>query len=340
MRRLFLLIVLVAFAAAGAGYWWLNQPLPLRAAAGTGAGAPPALELEIEPGTTPRGVAAAAVAAGVDTDPRLLYAWFRISGKDRLIKAGNYEIPAGTTPFGLLQKLVRGEEALRAITLVEGWTFRQFRQALGREEQLRHDTQGLADDAIMLRLERPGMHPEGRFFPDTYTYAKGTSDLAVLRRALHAMDRRLEAAWAQRAADTPLKTADEALILASIVEKETGRASDRGQIAGVFSNRLRTGMLLQTDPTVIYGMGEKFDGNLRRRDLLADTPWNTYTRPGLPPTPISMPGKASLIAAVQPERTQALYFVARGDGTSQFSPTLDEHNRAVNRFQRGQGLQP
>ncbi|MDA8456849.1 endolytic transglycosylase MltG [Acidovorax sp. GBBC 3334] len=340
MRRLFLLIVLVAFAAAGAGYWWLNQPLPLRAAAGTGAGAPPALELEIEPGTTPRGVAAAAVAAGVDTDPRLLYAWFRISGKDRLIKAGNYEIPAGTTPFGLLQKLVRGEEALRAITLVEGWTFRQFRQALGREEQLRHDTQGLADDAIMLRLERPGMHPEGRFFPDTYTYAKGTSDLAVLRRALHAMDRRLEAAWAQRAADTPLKTADEALILASIVEKETGRASDRGQIAGVFSNRLRTGMLLQTDPTVIYGMGEKFDGNLRRRDLLADTPWNTYTRPGLPPTPISMPGKASLIAAVQPDRTQALYFVARGDGTSQFSPTLDEHNRAVNRFQRGQGLQP
>ncbi|WP_333908857.1 endolytic transglycosylase MltG [Acidovorax sp. GBBC 3334] len=340
VRRLFLLIVLVAFAAAGAGYWWLNQPLPLRAAAGTGAGAPPALELEIEPGTTPRGVAAAAVAAGVDTDPRLLYAWFRISGKDRLIKAGNYEIPAGTTPFGLLQKLVRGEEALRAITLVEGWTFRQFRQALGREEQLRHDTQGLADDAIMLRLERPGMHPEGRFFPDTYTYAKGTSDLAVLRRALHAMDRRLEAAWAQRAADTPLKTADEALILASIVEKETGRASDRGQIAGVFSNRLRTGMLLQTDPTVIYGMGEKFDGNLRRRDLLADTPWNTYTRPGLPPTPISMPGKASLIAAVQPDRTQALYFVARGDGTSQFSPTLDEHNRAVNRFQRGQGLQP
>ncbi|WCM91646.1 endolytic transglycosylase MltG [Acidovorax sp. NCPPB 2350] len=337
MRRFFLLIVLVAIAAAGAGYWWLHQPLPLRAPSGAGAAQP--LELEIEPGTTPRGVAAAAVAAGVDTDPRLLYAWFRVSGKDRLIKAGNYEIPPGTTPFGLLQKLVRGEEALRAVTLVEGWTFRQFRQALGREDQLRHDTQGLADDAVMARLERPGVRPEGRFFPDTYTYAKGTSDLAVLRRALHAMDRRLEAAWAQRAADTPLKSADEALILASIVEKETGRASDRGQIAGVFSNRLRTGMLLQTDPTVIYGMGEKFDGNLRRRDLLADTPWNTYTRAGLPPTPISMPGKASLIAAVQPERTSALYFVARGDGTSHFSPTLDEHNRAVNRYQRGQGPQ-
>lgn len=338
VRRFFLFIVLVAFAAAGLGFWWLHHPLPQRAAAGAASagGTPGALELEIEPGTTPRGVAVAAVEAGVDTDPRLLYAWFRLSGKDRLIKAGNYEIPPGTTPFGLLQKLVRGEEALRAVTLVEGWTFRQFRAALDRDEALRHDTQGLADAAIMERLGRAGVPPEGRFFPDTYTFAKGTSDLAVMRRALRAMDRRLEAAWAQRSADLPLKSAEEALILASIVEKETGRASDRGQIAGVFVNRLRAGMMLQTDPTVIYGMGEKFDGNLRRRDLLADTPWNTYTRAGLPPTPISMPGKASLIAAVQPERTQALYFVARGDGTSHFSPTLDEHNRAVNRYQRGQ----
>ncbi|GKS96868.1 endolytic transglycosylase MltG [Acidovorax sp. SUPP2825] len=294
------------------------------------------LELAIEPGTTPRGVARDVVAAGVDADPRLLYAWFRLSGQDRLIKAGNYEIPTGTTPRELLQKLVRGEEALRAVTLVEGWTFRQVRQALAREDQLKPDTKGLADDAIMARLERPGVPAEGRFFPDTYTYAKGSSDLSVLRRAMHAMDRRLEAAWAQRAADTPLRSADEALTLASIVEKETGRSSDRAQIAGVFSNRLKAGMLLQTDPTVIYGLGEKFDGNLRRRDLLADTPWNTYTRPGLPPTPIAMPGKASLIAAVQPEKTNALYFVARGDGTSQFSPTLDEHNRAVNRYQRGQ----
>ncbi|GKS85508.1 endolytic transglycosylase MltG [Acidovorax sp. SUPP1855] len=294
------------------------------------------LELAIEPGTTPRGVARDVVAAGVDSDPRLLYAWFRLSGQDRLIKAGNYEIPPGTTPRELLQKLVRGEEALRAVTLVEGWTFRQVRQALAREDQLKPDTKGLADDAIMARLERPGVPAEGRFFPDTYTYAKGSSDLSVLRRAMHAMDRRLEAAWAQRASDTPLRSADEALTLASIVEKETGRSSDRAQIAGVFSNRLKAGMLLQTDPSVIYGLGEKFDGNLRRRDLLADTPWNTYTRPGLPPTPIAMPGKASLIAAVQPEKTNALYFVARGDGTSQFSPTLDEHNRAVNRYQRGQ----
>ena len=234
----------------------------------------------------------------------------------------------------MLQKLARGEEALRALTLVEGWNWRQVRQALAREDQLRHDTAALTDEALMAQLGRPGVAPEGRFFPDTYTYAKGTSDMALLRRALHAMDRRLEAAWALRSPDTPLRTPDDALILASIVEKETGRASDRGQIAGVFVNRLRVGMLLQTDPTVIYGLGEKFDGNLRRRDLQTDTPWNTYTRAGLPPTPIAMPGKASLIAAVQPEATRALYFVAKGDGTSHFSPSLEEHNRAVNRYQR------
>ena len=294
------------------------------------------LELAIEPGTLPRGVAQDVQAAGVRVDARILYAFFRLSGRGRDIRAGNYEIPPGTTPLGLLDKLVRGEETLRTLTLVEGWTFRQVRAALARDEQLKHDTAELSDAALMERLGRPGVHPEGRFFPDTYTYAKGSSELAVLRRALHAMDRRLEAAWAQRASDTPLQSADEALILASIVEKETGRASDRAQIAGVFTNRLRNGMLLQTDPTVIYGLGDKFDGNLRRRDLLADTPWNTYTRAGLPPTPIAMPGKASLLAAVQPERTKALYFVARGDGTSHFSSSLDEHNRAVNRYQRGQ----
>jgi len=232
--------------------------------------------------------------------------------------------------------LVRGEEALRTLTLVEGWTFRQVRQALAKEDQIKQDTAQLTAEQIMAQLGLPGVHPEGRFFPDTYSYAKGSSDLALLRRALHAMDRRLEAAWAARASDVPLKSPDEALILASIVEKETGRASDRAQIAGVFANRLRVGMLLQTDPTVIYGLGEKFDGNLRRRDLQTDTPWNTYTRPGLPPTPIAMPGKAALLAAVQPASTRALYFVAKGDGSSHFSTSLDEHNRAVNRYQRGQ----
>ena len=327
MRRFLVLIALLVIGSGGAAFWWLHQPI-------VAAGEP--LELAIEPGTTPRGVARDVVASGARVDARMLYAWFRFSGQDRAIKAGNYEISPGTTPRSLLQKLVRGEESLRAITLVEGWNWRQVRQALAREDQLKRELANLSDEALMAQLGRPGVHPEGRFFPDTYTFAKGSSDIALLRRAMHAMDRRLEAAWAQRAADSPLKSADDALILASIVEKETGKASDRGQIAGVFANRLRIGMLLQTDPTVIYGLGEKFDGNLRRRDLQTDTPWNTYTRAGLPPTPISMPGKASLLAAVQPQATRALYFVARGDGTSHFSESLDEHNRAVNRYQRGQ----
>ena len=330
MRRFLVLVLLVVLALAAGAAWWLQAPMPVRA--GVGAGQP--LELEIEPGTTPRGVARAVVQAGFDTDARLLFLWFRLSGKDRGIKAGNYEVAQGTSPHALLQTLVRGEEALRAVTLVEGWNFRQLRQALARAEQLRPDTEGLSDADIMARLDRAGVPAEGRFFPDTYTYAKGSSDLAVLRRALHAMDRRLEAAWAQRAPDTPLKSPEQALILASIVEKETGRPEDRAQIAGVFSNRLRAGMLLQTDPTVIYGLGERFDGNLRKRDLQADTPYNTYTRAGLPPTPIAMPGRAALLAAVQPADTRALYFVARGDGTSHFSVTLDEHNRAVNRYHR------
>ena len=186
----------------------------------------------------------------------------------------------------------------------------------------------------MQALGRPQMLAEGRFFPDTYIYSKGSSDVAVLQRAMHAMDQQLAQAWAQRAADSPLTTPEQTLILASIIEKETGRTSDQTQIAAVFSNRLRMGMRLQTDPTVIYGLGAAFDGNLRKADLLADTPYNTYTRAGLPPGPISIPGKAALWAAVQPADSRALYFVARGDGSSQFSDTLDAHNRAVNKYQR------
>ena len=325
--RLLSWLLFLALALGGAAVWWVHAPMPMGNVA---------LELEIEPGTAPKGVARNVEAAGVRVDARLLYAWFRVSGLDRRIKAGNYEIPPGTTPYVLLQKLVQGEESLQVLTLVEGWNFRQVRAALAREDGLKHDSAALSDPELMARLERPGIAPEGRFFPDTYTYAKGSSDVAVLRRALHAMDRRVEAAWSQRASDTPLKSANEALILASIVEKETGRASDRAQIAGVFTNRLRVGMLLQTDPTVIYGLGENFDGNLRKRDLQTDTPWNTYTRAGLPPTPIAMPGKAALLAAVQPAATRAVYFVAKGDGSSHFSESLNEHYRAVIRYQRGQ----
>ena len=327
MRRLLSLILLVLTLLGGVTAWWLNQPLTLSAET---------LDLSIEPGTSVRGVTQAVNDAGAKVDPGLLYWWFRLSGKDRQIKAGSYELDAETTPRSLLRQLVRGEESLRVVTLVEGWNFTQVRAALLKAELLKPATQGLEPDLIMNTLGKPGVAPEGRFFPDTYLYAKGSTDLAVLKRAMRAMDKHLNAAWAQRQTGTVLKSQDEALILASIIEKETGRASDRPMISGVFNNRLRIGMLLQTDPTVIYGLGDAFDGNLRRSHLKADTPWNTYTRGGLPPTPIAMPGKAALMAAVQPAKTQALYFVARGDGTSQFSANLDDHNRAVNKFQRGQ----
>jgi UPF0755 protein len=327
LLTVFLLASLAVLAAGGWALWWVYQPLRLPA---------PTVDLSIEPGTLPRGVAQAVQDAGVDVNPELLYLWFRFSGQDRLIKAGSYELEAGITPHRLLAKLARGEESLRAVTLVEGWNFRQVRAALGNEDVLKPDTRGLTDDALMNLLGRPGQHPEGRFFPDTYTYAKGSSDVAVLKRAMRAMDKRLAAAWAQRSPQTAVKTPDEALILASIVEKETGKAADRPLVAAVFSNRLRAGMPLQTDPTVIYGLGPSFNGNLRKKDLQTDTPWNTYTRPGLPPTPIAMPGKASLLAAVQPGPSDALYFVSRGDGSSHFSANLDEHNRAVNKYQRGQ----
>jgi UPF0755 protein len=331
VRRFLLTIFLLAFfAAAGAagwGWWWVHQPLRLPA---------PTVDLSIEPGTLPRGVAQAVKDAGVDVDPRLLYMWFRYSGQGRSIKAGSYELENGITPARLLSKLARGEESLSAVTLVEGWSFRQVRAALAKEAVLKPDTREMPDEAIMTLLGRPGVHPEGRFFPDTYTYSKGSSDVAVLKRALHAMDKRLAQAWAQRSQDAAAKTPDEALILASIVEKETGKPADRLLISAVFNNRLKAGMPLQTDPTVIYGMGLAFDGNLRKKDLQTDTPWNTYVHAGLPPTPIAMPGKQSLLAAVQPAASKALYFVSRGDGTSEFSTSLDAHNRAVNKYQRGQ----
>lgn len=325
LKRFLWALVLFAATTVALTAYWVLRPMPM---------ASQTLDLSIEPQTPVRGIAQAVVDAGVDVQPVVLYAFFRASGQSRKLRAGSYELSQGNTPLDLLRKLSRGEESLKAISLIDGWTFRQFRAALAKAEGLKHDAKGLSDEELMAKLGMPGVAPEGRFFPDTYTYGKGTSELHVMERAAKAMTKQLAAAWGQRSPDSQLKTIDEALILASIVEKETGRESDRTTISRVFHNRLSLGMPLQTDPTVIYGMFDAFDGNLRRADLRTDHPWNTYTRKGLPPTPIAMPGRNALKAAVQPAPSSALYFVARGDGTSQFSATLDEHNAAVNRYQR------
>ena len=326
LKALFLLGILALLAAGGWLWWFAHTPLNLGA---------PAIEFTIPPGSSLRAASRAIAQAGVGMRPWAFEVLARMAGNPADIKAGQYEIRSGVTPLELLGKLVRGEVALTEIAFIEGWSFKQLRDALDAHPGVRHDTRGLTDAEVMRRLQAASENPEGLFFPDTYRFAKGASDLEVLRSAHRAMAKRLDAAWVQRQPDLPLGSAYEALILASIVEKETGRADDRAMIAAVLVNRLRAGMKLQVDPTVIYGLGSAFDGNLRKRDLLADTPYNTYTRDGLPPTPIALPGLASLEAVLNPPRTEALYFVARGDGTSEFSRTLEEHNRAVTKYQLG-----
>ncbi len=327
LKRIIWLFIAFLIALSAVSANWVLRPLPMQGET---------VDLSIEPQTPVRGIAKAVAQAGIDVNSDVLFLFFRLSGQSRALRAGSYEMTQGDTALDLLRKLTRGEESLKAISLIDGWTFRQFRAALAKAEGLKHDTKGLSDDELMAKLGMPGVAPEGRFFPDTYTYGKGSSELHVMQRAANAMTKQLAAAWGQRQPDIQIKTIDEALILASIVEKETGRESDRTTISRVFHNRLGLGMPLQTDPTVIYGMFDSFDGNLRRADLRTDHPWNTYTRKGLPPTPIAMPGRNALKAAVQPAPSNALYFVAKGDGTSHFSATLDEHNAAVNRYQRQQ----
>jgi UPF0755 protein len=325
LKRIIWLVIAFSIAFLAVAANWVLRPLPMRGET---------VDLSIEPQAPVRGIAKAVSQAGIDVDSDVLFLFFRLSGQSRALRAGSYEISQGDTALDLLRKLTRGEESLKAISLIDGWTFRQFRAALAKAEGLKHDAKDLSDNELMAKLGMPGVAPEGRFFPDTYTYGKGTSELHVMERAAKAMTKQLAAAWGQRQSDIQIKTLDEALILASIIEKETGRESDRTTISRVFHNRLAIGMPLQTDPTVIYGMFDNFDGNLRRADLRTDHPWNTYTRKGLPPTPISMPGRNALKAAVKPAPSNALYFVAKGDGTSYFSATLDEHNAAVNRYQR------
>jgi UPF0755 protein len=326
IRKLFVTGVIVSVAAVAGFAHWAGQPI-------TSGGA--VIEFAVAPGSGV-GTAAQQIAnAGVPVNPVLFGLLARLTGKASRIKAGSYELKPGTTPRALLTQLVRGEFAQEAVTIIEGWTFHQMRQAIASAPNLRHDTAELSDKELLARVAPEFKAPEGLFFPDTYLFAKGASDLQVYKEAHEAMMKRLAAAWEKRDPNLPYANPYEALIMASIVEKETGQKSERGMIAGVFVNRLKAGMLLQTDPTVIYGMGDKYQGKIHKKDLETDTPYNTYLRAGLPPTPIALPGVQSLNAALAPARTDALYFVSRGDGTSKFSVNLNDHNRAVNQYQRG-----
>jgi UPF0755 protein len=330
IRKLLLRAAILALGVCVALALWIAQFLysPLRFA-------PEPRDFDIAVGTTLRGVTQKLKSAGILPDAWRFELLARIQDKSASIKAGSYQIDPQWTAPQLLQAITGSATRLDKVVLVEGWTFRQVRRVLDEHAALRHETTGNTDAEIGVLLEL-GAHPEGLLFPDTYYFARGSSDLSVLRRAAVRMRRLLDDQWAKRADDLPLRTPYEALVLASIVEKETGNAADRAMIAGVFVNRLRNGMKLQADPTVIYGLGENFDGNLRRRHLETDGPYNTYARTGLPPTPIALPSLASLTAAVRPQPTNALYFVSRGDGTSEFSESLTEHNRAVTKYQRQQ----
>jgi len=322
-----LLVVAVAVAAVLGARWYVyKRPLPMTA---------DRVEFHVPQGAGVRAIAQAAQAAGVDVQPDAMVAAARYAGTAANLRAGRYAVERGITLAGLLAKLKAGDVLREKLTVVEGITYRELRALLASAADLRGDSAAMSSAELLKAIGATEAHPEGLFAPDTYVYDPGTSDLEILRQAYRLQMKRLQDAWDARAPDLPYRTPYEALIMASIVEKETGQAAERDLVAGVFVNRLRLGMLLQTDPTVIYGLGEKFDGNLRKRDLVADGPYNSYTRAGLPPTPIALPGRASIEAALKPAKTSALYFVSRGDGTTHFSGSLSEHNRAVDKYQRG-----
>jgi UPF0755 protein len=325
IKKLFLLILLLTAALLGTATYYATTPLPI-----------PALPLEfsVTPGTPLKTTAQQMTQTGILQDSWRFVLLARVLGKSNQIQAGSYELTTAPTPLELLDILTSGRVSQSQVSFIDGWTFKQLLAALKENPNLTHDTATLSESEILQRIGATEKQAEGLFFPDTYNFPKGASDLSVLKRAYHAMQQHLNDAWQTRAPDLPLRTPYEALILASIVEKETGKAEDRDKVAAVFINRLRLGMLLQTDPTVIYGMGDHYKGNLRKRDLVTDTPYNTYTRPGLTPTPIAMPGLAALQATLNPAKSDALYFVARGDGSSEFSRTLEQHNRAVDKYQR------
>lgn len=321
------LIGLALVVAGLVGRWYLfERPLALSAER---------VEFRVVAGSSVRAIARAAQTAGIALNADAMVGAARFTGASQSLRAGRYSVQRGITLAGLLAKLQAGDVLRERLTVLEGIAFREMRAVLAAQPELKPGTARMSADELLKAVGAGAAHPEGLFAPDTYVYDPGTSDLEIYRQAYRAQMKLLESSWANRAADLPYSSAYEALIMASIIEKETGQPSERAMIAGVFVNRLRLGMLLQTDPTVIYGMGPAFNGNLRKRDLLADGPYNSYTRPGLPPTPIALPGRASIEAALRPAATPALYFVARGDGTSHFSASLAEHNRAVDKYQRG-----
>ena len=324
LRRLAGLVVLAGLAACGWLAWFAQHPFALPATP---------FEFAVRPGAGLKAVSRQLGTQGLFPEGESLWILARLLGRTPTLQAGTYRLEAPLTPLELLDKLARGEVVLAEVRFTEGTTFRQWISLLARQPQLKPTLGGrtAADVARLLNVGQDS--PEGWLFPDTYRYAPGVSDLELLRLAYQRMRKRLDEAWQARSPEVPLATPYEALIMASIIEKETGAAEERPLIASVFYNRIAKGMRLQTDPTVIYGLGEKYDGNIHKRDLTTDTPWNTYTRDGLPPTPIAMPGGASITAAVQPAKSDYFYFVGKGDGTHQFSRTLEEHNRAVARYQ-------
>jgi UPF0755 protein len=325
LKWLAMIVVLCTAAAIGWFIWFAKTPLVL-------ANAP--LDVSIDSGSTMTSVSRQLADAGVPFAPWQFTLLARLKGQTAAVKAGSYELESGVTPLQLLRRLTRGDVTQADMALIEGWTFKQLRAAIDQHAGLKHDTQAMSEREILAAIGADEPSAEGLFFPETYLFSKRSSDLDLLKRAYRAMKTHLAEQWARRDPDLPYADSYQALIAASLVEKETGVAADRALVAAVFVNRLKGGMLLQTDPTVIYGMGSAFDGNLRKEDLMRDTAYNTYLRAGLPPTPIAMPGLASIQAAVRPAKTDHLYFVARGDGSSEFSRTLEDHNRAVMRYQK------
>ncbi len=328
LRRALYLALLLLLLAAGWLFHYVTTPM-------RGGRSDYPVAFSVEPGITLKGAARDMAQAGVLQQPWAFVLLGRIKGAAAEIKAGSYAVNGPVTPLDLLRKITVGETALGKLTVPEGWSFAEMRGAIDAHPGLRHDSAAMDEGQLMQTLGAKGSHAEGRFFPDTYFFDLGSSDLALYKRAYKAMQRKLDAVWRTRAPGLPYNSPDEALTMASIIEKETGAPEERPLIAAVFLNRLKIGMRLQTDPTVIYGLGARYDGSLHKADLLADTPYNTYTRAGLPPTPIALPGVDALRAAVNPEASRALYFVAKGNGHHVFSDNLDAHNRAVNRYQRG-----